>query len=35
MELQIAALIRTVTEQDEHIESVKIEADKKELNGSS
>jgi len=35
MELQIAALIRTVTEQDEQIESVKIEADKKELNGSS
>ena len=33
MELQIAALIRTVTEQDEHIESLKLEEDQKELNG--
>jgi 2-polyprenyl-6-methoxyphenol hydroxylase-like FAD-dependent oxidoreductase len=35
MELQIAALIRTITEQDEKIESLRIEADKEELNGSS
>ena len=33
MELQITALIRTITEQDEELDSLKIEAEKEELNG--
>ena len=33
MELQVAALIRTVTTQAEEIESLKIAADQSELNG--
>ena len=33
MELQITALIRTITEQDEKLESLRIEAEKEELNG--
>ena len=33
MELQITALIRTIAEQDEELDSLKIEAEKEELNG--